>query len=42
MGRALVVLFALVAFLFAFLIASAADAESQTFGKWAAGSDATG
>jgi len=37
MGRAVVVLFALVALLFAFLIGSAAHAESQTFGKWAAG-----
>jgi hypothetical protein len=40
MGRALLVLLALVVFLFAFLIGSAAHAE--TFGKWAAGSDATG
>jgi len=38
----LVVFFLARVFLFAFLTGSAARAESQTFGKWAAGSDATG
>jgi hypothetical protein len=37
LGRALVVLLALVAFFFAFLIGSAAHVERHTFGKWAAG-----
>ena len=40
--RGLVVFVLALVFLFALLIGSAARAESQTFGKWAAGSDATG
>jgi hypothetical protein len=40
MRRALMVFVLALIFLFAFLIGSAARAESQTIGKWAAGSDA--
>jgi hypothetical protein len=40
--RGLVVFILALVFVFAFLTGSAARAESQTFGKCAAGSDATG
>jgi hypothetical protein len=40
--RGFVVVVLALVFLFAFLTGSAARAESQTFGKWAAGSDAAG
>jgi len=42
MRHALVVFVLALVFLFALLIGLAARAESQTFGKLAAGSDATG
>ena len=42
MRYALVVFVLAMVFLFAFLTGSIARAESQTFGEWAAGSDATG
>jgi hypothetical protein len=40
--RGLVVFVLALVFRFAFMTGSDARAESQTFGQWAAGSDATG